>query len=80
MELLIEQIRLLSDDVAGPAAEIYGLHKRAEDRAADENAAGIDGYPLDAVSACEALMVDGDALQKMHRVLVDTFKSVGGVS
>jgi hypothetical protein len=78
MELLVEQIRLLSDRAAEPAEEIYGLHKRAEDKAADAEAAGIDGYPIDPASPCEALMVDGDALKKVHSVLVETFRSVSG--
>ena len=80
MELLVEQLRLLNDEVAEAAGEICGLHKRAEERAADERAEGIDGYPLDSVSLCEALMVSDDALRKMHSVLVNTFKSVSGVT
>lgn len=69
MELLVEQIRLLSDYLAQAAAAVYQAHKAREDAWAQ-----ADDFEGDYLTEIATLAVDPKTLEKLHKSLVNAFR------
>lgn len=73
MEVIVEQIRLLDDEIAEQAHALYVAHRDAEEALADANP-----NELDPMTGIETLMVSD--LNQLHQKLIKAFRNVTGVS
>jgi hypothetical protein len=75
MELIVAQIRLLSEATSEKADAIYQAHKAAEERVAIEP--DIDAF--DQLDVLYTLALDRKKLDTMHRSLTNQFRILTGV-
>jgi len=75
MESIVEQIRILNDNVASDAAAIYEAHRKCED---DYSGADWDALRLGPEEEAATLIVDG--LPQLHLALIYSLRKAAGLS